>query len=172
MFFNLCESTTNQFDQKSYLRTNIFPKRFCLVGLREQLSFVSDPIYRVFLYNWYFWFAKISLRNAQNWVKKSRKLNSLKGHFIYWLKKMASVRIDGSNSPFTEEEKIWINLRYGKLRNELQVYQAFRLQLLLNLLLMKSLKWVWKSFLFPCSSLQKSESVSATWEIAPETVYL
>jgi len=80
------------------------------------------------------------LRNAQNWVKKSRKLNSLKGHFIYWLKKMASVRIDGSNSPFTEEEKIWINLRYGKLRNELQVYQAIRLQLLLNLLLMKSLK--------------------------------
>ena len=45
---------------------------------------------------------------------------------------MAPVRIDRSNRPFTEEEKIWIILEYGKLRNELQVRRAFRLQFIVQ----------------------------------------
>ena len=45
---------------------------------------------------------------------------------------MAPVRIDKSNIPFTEEEKIWIILEYGKLRNELQARQTFRLQFNVN----------------------------------------
>ena len=43
---------------------------------------------------------------------------------------MAPVRIDRSNRP--EEEKIWIILKYGKLRNELQVRRAFRLQFIVQ----------------------------------------
>jgi len=61
------------------------------------------------------------MKNAQKQVKKSGKLTSLKGDFIFWLIKMAPVRIDRSNSPYTEEKKICIILEYGKLRNELQV---------------------------------------------------
>ena len=63
---------------------------------------------------------------------KIRENDQLEGTFYILVKKMASVRIDRSNSPFTEEEKIWIILGHKKLWNELQVCQAFRLQLVLN----------------------------------------
>ena len=44
------------------------------------------------------------------------------------VEKLAPGRIDRSNSPFTKEERMWIILEQGKLRNELQVRRAFRLQ--------------------------------------------
>jgi len=139
----------------------LIPKQFFSAKLKE-LNF--DSYWKILFINLLHCIMYACFSTYANLQQTSSIRNLTSGQIL--------VRIDGSNNPLTEEEKIWINLRYGKLRNELQVYQAIRLQLLLNLLLMKSLKWVWKSFLFPCSSLQKSESVSATWEIAPETVYL
>ena len=61
--------------------------------------------------------------------------NQYEGTFYILVEKNGSsqkFRMYGSNSPFTEEEKIQIILEYGKLRNQLQVRQAFRLQLNVN----------------------------------------
>ena len=61
--------------------------------------------------------------------------NQYEGTFYILVEKNGSsqkFRMYGSNSPFTEEEKIQIILEYGKLRNQLQVRQTFRLQLNVN----------------------------------------
>ena len=71
---------------------------------------------------------------------------------------------------------LWITLGHQEVLISLpwttgSVVQLCKRFALLNLLLLRSLQWLWKSLLFPCS-LQKSESVSATWENTPGPVYL
>ena len=80
---------------------------------------------------------------------------------------MALVRIDRSNSPFTGEEKIWIILEYGKLRNELQVRRAFRLQFIVQTDKMKDtgllLIQILSCFLSEGLSIQKEILVPTGW---------
>ena len=84
---------------------------------------------------------------------------------------MAPVRIDRSNRPFTEEEKIWIILKYGKLRNELQVCRAFRLQFIVQTDKMKDtgllLIQILRCFLSKGLSIQKAILVPTGWNNCP-----
>ena len=113
----------------------------------------------------------ILLKNVQNWVKKSGKLTSLKGYFIIRLKKK------WLQSEFMSQIALLLKRRKSGLSWVMENFETiFRFAEPSDYRFAQpptdeELKMIVEDLLFPCS-LKKSESVSTTWEIAPEPIYI